>query len=166
MSRAFVNEDAIATGTPALPDRPVSGSRNLVTRRGLALIEAALHGHKEALARLDQEAERERSAWEERELRYWQQRRSTAELSEPDPHEDSVVFGTAVTVAFDDGREATYRIVGEDEGDPAAGRIAYTTPVARALTGGIAGETRSLPKGEVEILRVDATPEPVPPSRH
>ena len=39
MSRAFVNED---NHIDALPDRPISEHPNLVTERGLALIEEAL----------------------------------------------------------------------------------------------------------------------------
>ena len=49
MSRAFVKEDS---GADSLPERPVSPHRNLVTRRGLALIEAELARHRAARARI------------------------------------------------------------------------------------------------------------------
>jgi hypothetical protein len=39
MSRAFVRENDATAGVVPLPDRPVSPHRNLVTRRGLRLIE-------------------------------------------------------------------------------------------------------------------------------
>jgi hypothetical protein len=39
MSRAFVKEDDGTAGAVPLPDRPISAHRNLVTRRGLRLIE-------------------------------------------------------------------------------------------------------------------------------
>ena len=55
----------------------------------------------------------------------------------------------------------TLRIVGEDEADPAAGRIAWTAPVAQALLGAEAGEIRELPNGEGEILAIAAAPEPL-----
>jgi transcription elongation GreA/GreB family factor len=36
-------------------------------------------------------------------------------------------FGTAVTLRREDGREQTFRIVGEDEADPAHGTISYVS---------------------------------------
>jgi transcription elongation GreA/GreB family factor len=50
-----------------------------------------------------------------RELRYWTARLASAEVAEPDPEADHVVFGMAVTVLREDETEATFRIVGEDE---------------------------------------------------
>jgi transcription elongation GreA/GreB family factor len=71
-----------------------------------------------------------------------------------------VVFGAAVTVRRADGTQASLRIVGEDEADPAAGRIAWTAPVARALSGSEPGDRRALPTGEVEVLSISSAPEP------
>jgi transcription elongation GreA/GreB family factor len=71
-----------------------------------------------------------------------------------------VVFGTAVTLLREDDTQVTLRLVGEDEADPATGRIGWTTPVARVLLGGGPGESRALPTGEVEIVAIDPTPEP------
>jgi transcription elongation GreA/GreB family factor len=68
------------------------------------------------------------------------------------------VFGTTVTVLRDDGTEATFQIVGEDETDPAAGRIAWTAPVAQALLGSEPGDVRALPTGEVEVLSIGLGP--------
>jgi transcription elongation GreA/GreB family factor len=157
MSRAFVKENDETAGVVPLPDRPISPHRNLVTRRGLRLIESKLAQFQAELAdpASDDEA-RERAA---RELRYWTARRASAEVSEPGPEAESVVFGTAVSVRREDGTTLTFRIVGEDEGDPAAGRIAWTAPVARALLGAEPGEVRELPTGDVEILAIAATPE-------
>ncbi|MGH6916493.1 MAG: GreA/GreB family elongation factor, partial [Geminicoccaceae bacterium] len=70
------------------------------------------------------------------------------------------VFGTAVTLLRDDDTQLTLRIVGEDEADPAAGRIAWTTPVARAILGSRPGDVLELPTGTVEILSIDPAPEP------
>jgi transcription elongation GreA/GreB family factor len=158
MSRAFVKEDDASAGVVPLPDRPISPHRNLVTRRGLRLIERKLAQFQDELGNSADDEGRERGA---RELRYWTARRATAEVSEPEPGVDSVVFGTAVTVRHDDGSSVTYRIVGEDEADPAAGRIAWTAPVAQALLGAEPGEIRELPNGEVEILAIAAAPEPL-----
>jgi transcription elongation GreA/GreB family factor len=156
MSRAFVKEDD--AGTP-LPDRPISPHRNLVTRRGLRLIEEELARYQRDLARAHADADREAAGRASRELRYWSARRASAEVAEPDPDAASVVFGTAVTLLRDDDTELTLRIVGEDEADPAAGRIAWTTPVARAILGSRPGDVRELPTGTVEILSIDPAPE-------
>ena len=47
---------------------------------------------------------------------------------------DRVVFGATVTIEDqDDGSAVTYQIVGEDEADIRAGRISFSSPIARAL---------------------------------
>jgi len=52
-----------------------------------------------------------------------------------------VVFGATVEIeAEDDGKCTTYAIVGEDEADIRAGRIAYNSPIARALIGKSEGD--------------------------
>jgi transcription elongation GreA/GreB family factor len=160
MSRAFVKEDDTA-GAP-LPDRPVSAQRNLVTRRGLRQIEQAITHHEQDLARARAAADREAAGKASRELRYWSARRANAELAEPAPAAASVVFGTAVTLLREDDTQVTLRLVGEDEADPASGRIGWTTPVARALLGAEVGESRALPTGEVEIVAIDPAQESTP----
>ncbi len=159
MSRAFVKEDDAST---PLPDRPVSTQRNLVTQRGLLLIEQAITRYQHDLARARADADREAAGRASRELRYWSARRASAEVALPEPDTARVVFGTAVTLLRDDDTQLTLRIVGEDEADPTAGRIAWTTPVARALLGSVAGETCELPTGSVEILSIDPAPEKEP----
>ena len=158
MSRAFVKESDDA-GVPALPDRPISAARNLVTERGLRMIERAATQHRGELAAAVAAADREAVERAARELRYWSARLASAEVVEPDPATDRVVFGTAVRLRRANSEILAFRIVGEDEADPAAGRIAWTTPVARALLGSQPGDLRRLPTGEVEILALDATPE-------
>ena len=178
MSSAFVNEEtASLKNLPGLPDRTVSAARNLVTTRGLALLDRSLAHHRDALAAATAAGDTGAIAREERELRYWSARRASAELSEPTPADlDTVVFGVSVTVRFDHDREQPhrlsrmsrmsrmsrisrisriYRIVGEDEADPEAGLLAWTSPVARTLLGAAIGDTRRLPRGEVEVLTID-----------
>ena len=53
---------------------------------------------------------------------------------------DSVRFGCQVTIERDDGRRQTFRIVGEDEADPAEGTLSYVAPLARALIGKEVGD--------------------------
>ncbi len=72
---------------------------------------------------------------------------------------DSVRFGATVVLEdADNGSQATYMIVGEDEADAAEGRISVTSPVARALLGKEVGDevTVRVPKGtrQFEVLEV------------
>ena len=47
----------------------------------------------------------------------------------------TVEFGCRVAILLN-GKPKTYRIVGDDEADPAAGLISFTAPMSRALLGG------------------------------
>ena len=52
-----------------------------------------------------------------------------------------VVFGATVEIADEEsGATVTYQIVGEDEADIRQGRIAVTSPIARALVGKSEGD--------------------------
>ncbi|MBB3770351.1 transcription elongation GreA/GreB family factor [Angulomicrobium tetraedrale] len=157
MSRAFVKEDS---GAEALPERPVNSERNLVTRRGLALIEQESARQREALSAAGAAGERDRVAAASRELRYWSARRANAEPVDPPASGEAITFGMAVTIEDEEGRRRTYRIVGEDEADPREGRIAWISPVARALMGKWVGDEIRLPAGTAEIIAVDPLPEP------
>jgi transcription elongation factor GreA len=70
-----------------------------------------------------------------------------------------VIFGATVDIVdVDDGGEITYRIVGEDEADIAAGLVSIGSPVARALIGKEVGDLAVVdaPGGEksYEIVEV------------
>ena len=70
-----------------------------------------------------------------------------------------VVFGATVQLLdVQSDKETTYRIVGEDEADIAAGLISFTSPIARALIGKDEGDevTFSAPGGDkhYEIMQV------------
>ena len=70
-----------------------------------------------------------------------------------------VVFGATVEIVDEDsGDETTYQIVGEDEADIKAGRISYSSPIARALIGKEEGDvvTVATPGGtkSLEIVAV------------
>ena len=64
-----------------------------------------------------------------------------------------VWFGATVTIADEDDRERTVTLVGADESDAGAGRISWTSPMARALRGAAVGDVRrvTLPGGESEV---------------
>jgi transcription elongation GreA/GreB family factor len=54
----------------------------------------------------------------------------------------------------DDGREQTFRIVGEDEADPAHGTVSYVSPLARAIMACGPGDTVEIAARKAEILDV------------
>jgi transcription elongation GreA/GreB family factor len=66
-----------------------------------------------------------------------------------------VQFGSTVTIAREDGRRQTYRIVGEDEADPAKGSISYVSPLATLLVGKSVGDTIKLGGSEAEIAAIE-----------
>ncbi len=156
MSRAFVNEDA-GSDRPDLPELPVSPHPNYVTPRGLADLQARLAARQADLAALRARAERldklpEAAA--ERDIRWLEARLKAAIPVDPANHDLSeVAFGLLVTVADEDGRETTYEITGEDEADPALGRIAPHSPLARALIGAQVGDevTWHRPAGDLTL---------------
>lgn len=154
MSRAFTREEDNETAIANVGERPVSSQRNLVTRNGLAMIDAEIAALQAELATVDAVEEREKSALLARDLRYWTARRETAEPVDPDPDEDVVRFGRTVSVEDEDGKRQTWRIVGEDEADPSSGTISHVSPMARALFGKGAGEAAIVNGREWEIVSV------------
>jgi len=152
MSRAFVKE--VESETIDLPDRPVSTHPNLVTAEGLVAIERTL-SHFEAANKASM-AKDDRAVITaiQRELRYWKARRSTAKVVEPPTDKSKVHFGATVTVRRDDGRAQTFRIVGEDEAEPARGTLSYVSPLARAVLGGKVGDDVEVPGGNATIIEI------------
>lgn len=158
MSVAFTKEEDSESQAANLPDRPISAHPNLVTPEGLAALDAALAEARAAYAAAqaagDIQADRTAMARATRDLRYYSARRASAQLVEPDPSRTVAHFGDSVTFEREDGRRATYRIVGEDEADPAKGAVSYVAPLARALLGKAVGDTADTPAGEVEIVAI------------
>jgi transcription elongation GreA/GreB family factor len=158
MSVAFTKEGDLEATAADLPDRPISPHPNFVTREGLAAIEAALAAARDAYAAAreagDVQTDRTAMARATRDLRYWSARRASAQLVEPPAGGTALTFGGRVTIERDDGEVRSYRIVGEDEADPAAGRIAYVAPVARALLGKSVGDVATINGRDHEIIRI------------
>ena len=77
-------------------------------------------------------------------------------MTEPQGPPDRVLFGRTVTLERADGRRQTFRIVGEDEADPARGAISYISPLARAALGRAVGDAASLAGEEIEIVGVSS----------
>ncbi len=152
MSRAFVKE---TEALDELPERLVSEHRNLVTPEGLALIEGETKRLQEDLNAARESDDRNAIARASHDLRYWSQRLATAELQPPASDASVVAFGSRVTLERDDGRMQKFRIVGEDEADPAKGSISYVSPLAQALLGKAAGDTVKAGSGEAEIIKIE-----------
>ena len=153
MSKAFTKEAEGGDVYDDLPDRPIS-SHNLVTARGLALIESELARlHDEHAAAHDAD-DKPLLAKINRDLRYWTSRRATAQVIEPPRDTTEVHFGSKVTIEREDGRRQSYLIVGEDEADPSHGTLSYVSPVAQAMMGKPVGETVPAGAGEATIVEI------------
>lgn len=65
-------------------------------------------------------------------------------------------FGAWVSVEDEDGKAATYRIMGEDELDAARGHISYRSPLGRAILGKRPGDVCDVqtPSGSREVAVV------------
>jgi len=158
MSVAFTREEDLEATAADLPDRPISPHPNLVTPQGLAQIEAELAAARAAYTAAQAagsiEADRTAMARATRDLRYWSARRASAQLLETKP-DGRVRFGGSVTIEREDGRTQTWRIVGEDEADPAKGSVSHVSPLARALMGRRVGDEATVAGQSVEIVAVD-----------
>jgi transcription elongation GreA/GreB family factor len=156
MAVAFTREEDYEAQAANLPDRPVSPHPNLVTASGLAAIDAELAAAREAYAAAQAQggisADRTAMARATRDLRYWSARRASAQLTEPDPASDAVQFGRTVEIEREDGRRQAWRIVGEDEADPAKGSVSYVSPLAKALLGKRVGDLAVVNGADVELV--------------
>lgn len=159
MSRAFVKETDGTEIFDDLPDRPISTLPNLVTHLGLTLIDAEIERLRARLA--DAQANDDRGAIAEaaRDLRYWTARRATAEVVPPATDDETVRFGLRVTIERDDGRRQSFRIVGQDQADPAKGLLSYAAPLALALSGKRVGDVVTAGPGKAEIIAIEKVAE-------
>ena len=152
MSVAFRRESDEEHKEPRF-ELPIPVGPNLVTRTGLALTAARVVKLEAAVA-AEQDAARLEEA--KRDLRYWRTRLATAELAPPPPT-DEVAFGSRVSFRHR-GAVRSIDIVGDDEADPSAGRVAFSAPLPRAMMGAGAGELVDFAGEEeaIEILAISA----------
>ncbi len=131
---------------------PIPPGPNLVTARGLALIGDRVGGLEAALVAASDES---RIAELRRDLRYWRARQASARPT-PAAEGEEAGFGSRIAYRHGGGPLATIDIVGQDEADPAAGRLAYSAPLARAISGATAGERIDFAGmvGAIEIVSV------------
>jgi len=180
MSRAFIAESDAQFQDEELPEIKIPlppGVPNYMTPAGAERLHAelaALRGSERpraaaAVTRLSASGaatDRDQLSVERRRLREIDRRieycsRMLARIEVVDPASQAgerVLFGATVRVRAE-GAERVYRIVGVDEADPAAGRISWIAPLAKALLGRRAGETAvlKLPEGarRLEIIEVE-----------
>lgn len=181
MNKAFVREsendeeDEDPVGVPALPP----GTNNYMTPAG----HAAMRAEFERLVKVERPHLTQVVAWAagngdrsengdyiygkkklremDRRIRYLTKRLDNAVVVDP-AHQarlEQVFFGASVSVAYlDTDDEATYRIVGIDEANPAEGAISWISPLARALMKARVGDVVRLqtPAGlrQVEIVAI------------
>ena len=154
MSVAFRRESDEEHKEPRF-ELPLPAGPNLVTARGLALIGEKVTGLEAAIAA---ESGDEPKELLKRELRYWHTRQTTARIAPP-PEEGVVGIGSRVRIRFA-GKERVIDVVGHDEADPAADRIAFSAPLAHALLGAEEGERVDF-NGRAEAIEILETA-PIP----
>lgn len=106
-----------------------------------AIAEARSHGDLSENA--EYHAAREQQGFIEGRIMEIEGRLGSAEIIDVStlPATGRVVFGVTVQLEDQDsGAAVTYQIVGEDEADIRAGRISFSSPIARALIGKNAGD--------------------------
>lgn len=97
----------------------------------------------------------------DRELGHLSRRMKAARVIDPtdQPDKSRVFFGATATLVDEDDITRTITLVGDDEQDASAGRIGWSSPLARALRGAAVGDVRivRLPSGlkEWEVDAID-----------
>lgn len=124
-----------------------------------AIAEARSHGDLSENAEYD--AAKERQGFVEGRIAEIEGKLSNAQIIDPSTldADGRVVFGATVSLEdLDTGEMVTYQIVGEDEADIKEGKVAISSPIARALIGKFAGDVAEVqaPKGvrELELIEV------------
>lgn len=142
MSKAFTKEDdAAPTPRPIRRGLPVPADvPNYMTVAGAAALRAELA----ALPPGSDDRAREVS-----------EHLATAIVMDAPEDRTRVGFGATVTVEDEAGVRTRYRIVGAIEASPREGAIYWRSPIAEALHDAQVGDTVTLPRGEVEIVKIE-----------
>lgn len=141
MSRGFVKESD-QEELPFIPPRaPLPpGETNYVTPNGLRALEqeaADLEAQKDNFAGDNEDERRRHVTVLDAKLAPLRARLASARVINPrDQPKEEVRFGATVDITFlATGKSKTLQIVGVDEADAKLGKIAFTAPVARVITG-------------------------------
>ncbi|WP_424964373.1 GreA/GreB family elongation factor [Ekhidna sp.] len=166
MSRAFVNEDN-QEEAPIIPPRaPLpDGVPNYVTKKGFDLLKkerSLLHEEIEQLHSLeDDKDKRYKMQLAKGKLALLDARISSARILEVSENEtEEVRFGAKVTLRFTNEKtEQTLQLVGVDEANVKEQKIAFTAPIAKAITGKRIGDKADLQLGRdkrsMEVISID-----------
>ncbi|MGY1889754.1 GreA/GreB family elongation factor [Pseudomonas sp. SDT291_1_S447] len=162
MSRAFVNEDNAAAQADQPVERQVSEQPNYVTAQGLAQLQEKVAElqtqHAEQSAKGEQ-ADKQRLADLQRDLRYFNQRLSSAQVAVAATSRDKVQIGSWVTYADEHDTERRVQLVGEDQADANEGLINWGSPLGRALLGARLNDEVlwQRPAGDqmIEVIRIE-----------
>ncbi|MGZ0717056.1 GreA/GreB family elongation factor [Pseudomonas palleroniana] len=163
MSRAFVNEDSAAAQADQPVERQVSGQPNRLTAQGLAQLQARVaqlqHAHSAEATKKGEQADKQRQADLELDLRYFNQRVQSAQVVPPALSTDKVQIGSWVTFANEQNEQQRIQLVGEDQADAHAHLINWGSPLGRALLGAQVGDEVlwKRPVGDqlIEVMRIE-----------
>lgn len=153
MSRGFTKEEDSLPAPIVPPRAPLpAGVANYVTPRGLQLLRAELAELESERARLDAAAGTTDAKARTQQLLVVNGRISaltsrltSARVVDPATQpRDEVRFGATVGLRGADGEERRLTIVGVDEADASGGRVAFTSPIARAIVGKRVGQPAQL----------------------
>jgi transcription elongation factor GreB len=152
MSRAFVKDDAdddpvVVPARAPLPD----GVPNLVTPAGLAALERERAALEADLERARRDADPRAEAAAVGQLEAVRARLASARVVDLPEVPEAADVGVVVTLRRDDGHRVRFRIVGVDEAEPLADRVAFTAPVAAAALGKRVGERLAARVGDREV---------------
>jgi transcription elongation factor GreB len=144
VSKAFTRESdeggevELRSVRPQLP----LGTPNYITRKGADDLRGRLNDLSEAkrLCGGGQDAKPDQRRLESA-IRKLQSILASVVIAEAPADHEKVAFGASVTIRHENGEGDEYQIVGVDEAEPAAGRISWVSPLARALLSRRAGDT-------------------------
>lgn len=164
MSRAFVNEELAAEQADTPVERRVSEQPNYVTAQGLAQLQqrvSELNALRTALQAQGEQADKQRLADSERDLRYFTARLQSAQVVPRASATDKVQIGSRVTYVDEQNQQHEVQLVGEDQADAGHGLINWGSPLGRALLGAAPGDVVlwRRPAGDQSIEIVAITPE-------
>lgn len=158
MSRGFVKEDD-QEEIPMVPPRAdlPPGVTNYVTPAGMDELLAEKQMLADERQNLDSSNEKERRIAVNHinaRLQLLEERIATARIVKPEePSPEDVRFGARVKLRnMSLNRTQSYRIVGVDEANVSKGKIAFTSPLARALINKKAGEKVILKRGGEDLV--------------
>ena len=161
MSRGFVKESD-QEEIPLIPQRsPLpAGATNYVTPTGFAALESerdALEAEKAALPAVNEDERRRAATFIDGKLALLQQRILSARILKPENQpQNEVRFGARVRLQMGvGGKEQEFQIVGVDEANVKEKKLAFSSPIAKAITGLWVEETKDFRMGgEIKQLKV------------